>query len=134
MQLDPEEAAEAEAIEAAEARRGHRRGGRGVRPRPTEARGHLPLRRKRPREAAYQIGPIIFTILLYTPMIRSVGAHWPTNRLIRVLPVISKMAERAIDASDAVRNADDGTFAVVCSIVRVIEPSECAILFMGARR
>jgi hypothetical protein len=40
----------------------------------------------------------------------NVGAHWPTNKLPRVLPIICMVAETAMDPTATHRNASDGSF------------------------
>src|SRR5687768_16501739 len=73
-----------------------------------------------------QSEPRIFTILLYRPRIRKVGAHWPTNIESRSRPMILRVSDVAMDAPASQRNVSDGSLAVCCSMVRATVPSECS--------
>src|SRR5688572_29930604 len=76
--------------------------------------------------SAAQSDPRTFTIVLYRPRIRNVGAHWPTNMESRSRPMIFSVSDVAIDAPASHRKVSDGSLAVCCSIVRATTPSECS--------
>jgi hypothetical protein len=47
--------------------------------------------------SAHQSEPATFTILLYSPRINRVGAHWPTKLLCSFFPMICSAKEPAME-------------------------------------
>jgi hypothetical protein len=73
--------------------------------------------------------PCIFTSLLLRPSSGKVGARWPTK--LAFVHHRELEEQRYSDGPEYGQRVSDGSFAVSCSMLRVIGPSRCFSLAPG---